>query len=79
MHLLARPLLLLCVLSPALGGVVARLGMAVSQAVDALGLGRLAVTGTTVVYGMQYFRGLRDEAGSLAAARADLKRYLATR
>ncbi len=79
MHVLARPLLVLCVLLPALGGLVARLGMAVSQAVDRLGLRRLAITGTTVVYGMQYFRGLRDEAGGLGAARADLRRYLATR
>jgi GT2 family glycosyltransferase len=79
MHLLARPLLLLCVLAPTLGGLVARAGMAVSQAVDRLGLRRVAIAGTTVVYGMQYFRGLRDEAGGLGAALLDLRRYRATR
>ncbi len=79
MHLLARPLLVLCVLAPTLGGLLARLGMAVSQAVDGLGVHGLAISGATVVYGMQYFRGLRDEAGSLGAARGDLRRYLATR
>ncbi len=76
MHLLARPLLVSCILAPALGGLVARLGMAVSQAVDRLGLRGLAISGATVVYGMQYFRGLRDEAGSLDAVRVDLRRYL---
>ncbi len=79
MHPLARPLLLLCALLPGAGGLLARAGMAVSQAIDRLGLERLAVTGATVVYGMQYFRGLRHEAGGLRAAAADLRRYRLTR
>lgn len=74
-HLLARPLFLLCAAWPALGGAVSRVGMSVSLLADCLGLARLAIAGTTVVYGMEYFRGVRHEAGSLGAVWADLRRH----
>ena len=70
----ARPLLLLSTLVPQAGFVVARLGMTISLLLDRLGLERSALAGTTVVYGMEYFRGVRHSLGSLGRTLADLRR-----
>jgi len=72
----SRPLLLASALAPSLAQPVARVAMAAARAADALGMGRVAVAGCTFVYGMQYFAGLRDHAGSRGAARERLRRYL---
>ena len=54
-----------------------------TSAADALGLGRLAAQGTTLVYGIQYFHGVRSETGSIqdvvreyAAFRRGLRRAM---
>lgn len=77
MHPLARPLLLLSLLWPGLAGAVARVGMGLSNLADRLGFGALAIMGTTVVYGMQYHRGLRQGVGSARGAWSALWAYRA--
>ena len=72
---LSRPLLLLPVLAPKLGAGLSRLAMQAVTELDALGLERAAIVGTTLVYGLEYFRGMRDDAGSLAATAGDLRGY----
>jgi len=79
MHPLARPLLAASVLAPALMAPVARLALRVSSALAAAGAERIAIAGTTVVYGMQYFMGVRDHAGSLRGAAAGFVHYRALR
>ncbi len=62
---LSRPVLALVVALPKLALPMAKTAFAASQAADSLGLGRIAVAGTTLVYGIQYFQGVRSETGSL--------------
>jgi serine acetyltransferase/GT2 family glycosyltransferase len=69
----SRPFLTAAIVAPRAANFVARVAMQVALAVDALGLERLAIAGSTLVYGMEYARGLRDEAGgTLGAAGAYL-------
>lgn len=75
----ARPLLLTSAFLPRVGQVLAAAGMRLAMALDRLGLERPAVAGTTVVYGMQYFRGVRDAAGSARRTLSDLRSYVARR
>lgn len=75
MHPLARPLLLLSLTLPAFAGALARAGMAIASIADRLGARALAIMGTTVVYGMQYHRGLRLGVGSARAAWSELRAY----
>jgi serine acetyltransferase/GT2 family glycosyltransferase len=70
----SRPLLATAVVAPGAAKVIARAAMQVALGVDALGLERLAIAGATLVYGMEYARGLRDEAGgALGSAGAYLE------
>ncbi len=69
---LSRPLLLLSATAPAPMKKVARAVMATAMTVDRAGLERLALAGATLCYGMEYFRGVRDEAGLLGAYRGFL-------
>lgn len=75
----ARPLLLTSAFLPRLGFVLARVGMAMAMLLDRLGLERPAIVGTTVVYGMEYFRGVRHALGSLGGTFRDLRAYRARR
>jgi hypothetical protein len=65
---LSRPLLLGAVFAPTLALPLARLVIATALAVDRMGLERLAIAGATLAYGIEYFRGVRTEAGSLGKA-----------
>lgn len=76
---ISRPLLLASVLAPSVTQPLARLAARVALAVDRPGWERLALAGATFVYGLEYFRGVRAEAGSRAAAIADMRRYLRRR
>lgn len=62
---LSRPVLGLVVALPALAKPLARTAFGAASAADKLGLGRLAVQATTLVYGIQYFHGVRTETGSI--------------
>jgi hypothetical protein len=53
---------------PRLAFLAARTVMGVALLVDRLGNERHAIAGTTLAYGIEYFRGVRQEAGSLGAA-----------
>ena len=62
---LSRPVLAMSAAAPALGGALAQVGMGAAQTADRLGLSKLAVAGTTLVYGIQFYRGVREETGDL--------------
>jgi glycosyltransferase involved in cell wall biosynthesis len=79
MHPLARPLLLLSAFAPWLGFAVARVGMASALVLDRLGLERPALAGTTVVYAMEYFRGVRHALGSIGRTLDDWRFYAVRR
>lgn len=65
---LSRPVLATVVLAPFLADPLARSGLTLAELLDRFGLERLALQGTTLVYGIQYFQGVRNETGSLGAA-----------
>ncbi len=73
---LSRPLLVLAVVAPTLGGYVSKAAMKTSEALDARGLEGPAIRGTTLVYGLEYFLGVRSEAGSLRESARGLARYV---
>jgi serine acetyltransferase/GT2 family glycosyltransferase len=60
---LSRPVLAVSAVAPPVGAALAQVGMGVAQAADRLGLTRAAVAGTTLVYGIQFYRGVREETG----------------
>jgi serine O-acetyltransferase len=67
-----RPLALATLLAPRLGEALATTVFNVARALDALGASRAAVSLTGLTYCLDYFRGLRREAGSFRAARPDV-------
>jgi glycosyltransferase involved in cell wall biosynthesis len=74
-HPVSRPLLLATTAVPTAGKVAARSLMAICDWLDERGLERAALKGTTLVYGIEYFRGLREQAGSLLGAARGLVAY----
>jgi glycosyltransferase involved in cell wall biosynthesis len=72
---LSRPLLALAVVAPSASKRAARGLIRVAMGVDKIGLQRLGIAGTTLVFGMEYFRGLREECGSLGTAIRDYRAY----
>src|SRR5262245_37524287 len=78
-HPASRLLLAAGVVMPSLMHVVARTGMRVASAIDRLGACRAAIKATTVVYGIEYFRGVRHGSGSLRGAIAGLRQYASVR
>lgn len=72
---LSRPFLALAVVAPKVAEPTAKGLIRVAMAVDKAGLSRLGIAGTTLVFGMEYFRGLRNECGSLGSALADYRAY----
>jgi glycosyltransferase involved in cell wall biosynthesis len=75
MHAGSRPLLLTGALLPRLMQPVSWLAMYVALACARLGAERVAIAGTTFVYGLQYFIGVRRHAGGLRRALRGLRRY----
>ena len=73
----SRPVLLSVVLAPQATRHLARGVMAVSSVVDRAGLEAPAIAGTTLAYGIDYFRGVRVASGSLVAAASGLLRHTA--
>jgi glycosyltransferase involved in cell wall biosynthesis len=76
---ISRPWLLLAASAPPAGRALSRAAMSVSQQIDRVGLGKLAVAGTTFVYGLEYFMGVREHATSAAEALFGLARYCVKR
>jgi serine acetyltransferase/glycosyltransferase involved in cell wall biosynthesis len=65
-NLLSRPVLALSVALPGVAGALGSIAIRTAQAADKLGLSRLAIHGTVLVYGIQYYRGVREETGGPA-------------
>ncbi|MBI5493962.1 MAG: glycosyltransferase [Deltaproteobacteria bacterium] len=69
-------LILVTVVAPVVGKVLARAALAAAEALDGLGWERPALAGATLSYGLEYFRGVRHEAGSAWGAVRDLAAFL---
>jgi glycosyltransferase involved in cell wall biosynthesis len=78
-HPVSRPLLLATTAVPEAGKVAARGLMAFCDWLDERGLEQAALKGTTLVYGIEYFRGMREQAGSLLGAARGLVAYTRNR
>ena len=74
-HPVSRPLLLATTAVPEAGKVAARGLMALCDWLDGRGLEQAALRGTTLVYGIEYFRGMREHAGSLLETARGLVAY----
>ncbi len=72
----ARALLALSLAAPRAGERLASAALRASFALDRAGLDRAAIRGTTLAFGLEYARGMREEAGSLARALADWTDWL---
>jgi GT2 family glycosyltransferase len=72
----SRPFLFAAALSPRVGALLSRSAMRLSERLADRGLEAIALRGTTLVYGLEYFRGVREEAGSLANAMRGLASYV---
>jgi GT2 family glycosyltransferase len=76
----SRALLLLSASAPTVGKRLSRAAYTVATKLDAQRdlhpvLGRAAVAGATLSYGLEYFRGVREEAGSLPKTWLDLAKH----
>jgi serine acetyltransferase/GT2 family glycosyltransferase len=76
---LSRPILLAAARAPASMAAAAWLAMLASLVLAAAGAERAAIAGATLVYGIQYFRGVGRYAGSARRLRESLRRYLGQR
>lgn len=65
LHPAARPFLVAALTYPRGARGLSRIVFEGARGADALGLERAALAATTVVYGIQYFVGVREETGSL--------------
>jgi serine acetyltransferase/GT2 family glycosyltransferase len=74
---LSRPVLTFVVAAPKVAPVLGEGIVSAAELVDKLGLHRLAVGATTLAYGVQYFQGVRNEAGSLRDAIREYRAFLA--
>jgi GT2 family glycosyltransferase len=75
-HPASRVLVALSLAAPSAGARLSRLAIRAAMALDAVGAERAALAGATVSYGLEYFRGMRKEAGSLGATLRGLGAYL---
>jgi serine acetyltransferase/GT2 family glycosyltransferase len=71
----SRPVLLAAAAAPDAAGRLAAVAMKIAEVVDRAGFERLALQGCTFAYGLQYFRGVREENGGLVDAAKDLGRW----
>jgi glycosyltransferase involved in cell wall biosynthesis len=76
LHPVKRVLAALSVGMPATSGALALAIAGAARAMDAIGLEPVALAGTTLAYGVQYYRGVRVEAGSLRAVVRQYRAYL---
>jgi glycosyltransferase involved in cell wall biosynthesis len=73
---ISRPFLLAAATSPRVGALLSRTAMRLSERLADRGFEGIALRGTTLVYGLEYFRGVREEAGSLGNAMRRLASYV---
>jgi GT2 family glycosyltransferase len=75
---LGLPFITTSVLAPGLSKIVSAAMMRAALAADEIGLEKLALRGAGVVFGMEYFRGVREESGSLGSALESLSKFVAS-
>lgn len=63
---ISRPFMKLALAAPRAAGVVAQAAIRTASTFDKVGLEPVAIAGMTFVYGVQYYRGVREEAGTSA-------------
>lgn len=63
---ISRPFMGLALSSPKTASVIANAAIRTASAFDKVGLEPVAIAGCTFVYGLQYYRGVREETGSAA-------------
>jgi serine acetyltransferase/GT2 family glycosyltransferase len=73
---LSRPLLALSLAAPRAGETLATAAVSISNAFARAGLEAVALRGMTLVFGLEYARGMRDEAGTVVAAIEDWLDYV---
>jgi serine acetyltransferase/GT2 family glycosyltransferase len=71
----SRPLLALALAAPDVGEKLASVVLGVSSALAGVGQERAALRGTTLAFGLEYARGMREEAGDLRQAASDWLDY----
>lgn len=75
----SRPLMLMTVSFPKASQRLTELTMQAAIQSDARDFDKIAVIGTTLAYGLEYFRGMRQDAGSLRQSIKDLRGYMKKR
>lgn len=78
-HPLTRPFLLAAAIAPGVARYLAGALWHLASGLDAAGAERAALASTSVVFGIDFFRGLRAEVGSLGTASRELARFVAGR
>ena len=63
---ISRPFMGLALSSPGVAGIIASTAIRTASAFDKVGLEPVAIAGCTFVYGLQYYRGVREETGTAA-------------
>ncbi len=76
---LTRPIIVAVTVFPILGKGLSRAAWKISEWFDDNGFDRIALRGATLVYGVEYFRGMRTQAGSLARSVGNLLAYVRVR
>lgn len=79
MSALGRPLLFASATVPLVMRPVSWLAMYVAMGFAAVGVEKVALAGATVVYGLRYFIGVREHAGSLSRVLDGMRRFRAGR
>jgi serine acetyltransferase/GT2 family glycosyltransferase len=73
----SRPVLAASLVAPRAAEKLATAVLGAAYAFDRVGIERVALAGTTLAYGIEYARGMREEAGTLASAAAGWADYTA--
>jgi serine acetyltransferase/GT2 family glycosyltransferase len=71
----SRPFMALSLAAPKAASVVAEAAIRTASAFDKVGLEPVAIAGMTFVYGIQYYRGVREETGSALDARREYQEF----
>ena len=71
----SRPFMALSLAMPRATSLLANAAIVTAAAFDKVGLEPVAIAGATFVYGIQYYRGVRSETGSLSEARREYREF----
>jgi serine acetyltransferase/GT2 family glycosyltransferase len=71
----SRPFMALSLAAPRVTSLLAGAAIRTAAAFDKIGLEPVAIAGATFVYGIQYYRGVRQETGSLSDVRREYREF----